>query len=64
MPRINPTVTKQAEDIYNALPHHRRGEFVSDAIIEKHSRDTGTDIEARLQAVERWIERWEKEGKG
>lgn len=60
MPRINPTVTKQAEDIYNDLPHHKRGDFVSDAIVEKHEHDTGTGIEVRVAELERKVNELEE----
>ena len=41
MPRINPTVTDKAEEIYKLYAKkHQGGEFVSDAIIEKHSKGT------------------------
>jgi len=56
MGRINPTVTKEAESIYNALPHHKRGEFVSDAIITKHAQDSGEGLEARVEKLEKAVE--------
>jgi hypothetical protein len=55
MPRINPTVTDEAEKIYDKLEHHVRGRFVSDAIIEKHSRDTGTSLEQRVAELEKTV---------
>jgi TolA-binding protein len=68
MPRINPTVTKEAESIYNALPHHKRGEYVSDAIIAKAQNSISLerrmrDMEARVERLEKRVEKLEGEGK-
>jgi hypothetical protein len=41
MPRINPTVTNKAAQIYNDMPHHDRGKFVSEAIEEKNAKEQG-----------------------
>ena len=57
MPRINPTVTKEAEGIYDALPHHKRGEYVSDAIIAKEQ--SGASLEARVSKLEKRVEKLE-----
>jgi len=56
MPRINPTVTEKARKIYDSLDHHKRGEFVSDAIEEKYDREyTGIDIQKKLAELEQRI---------
>ena len=59
MGRINPTVTKEAESIYNALPHHKRGEYVSDAIIAK--AQNSVSLEARVSKLEKRVEKLEGE---
>jgi hypothetical protein len=42
MPRINPTVTPEAKEIYEKhAKKHQGGEFVSSAIIEKERKETG-----------------------
>jgi hypothetical protein len=38
---INTSVTDKAKAVYDSLPPHRKGQYVSAAIEEKHSRDTG-----------------------
>lgn len=53
MPRINPTVTDEAAKIYEDLPHFDRGRYVSDAIIEKHNRNTS--LEARIEQLEKEV---------
>jgi polyhydroxyalkanoate synthesis regulator phasin len=59
MGRINPTVTKEAESIYNAIPHHKRGEYVSDAIIAK--AQNSASLEARVSKLEKRVEKLEGE---
>lgn len=42
MPKITPDITYSANKIYKSLPSHiKKGEWVSDAIIEKHNREQG-----------------------
>ena len=59
MGRINPTVTKEAESIYNAIPHHKRGEYGSDAIIAK--AQNSASLEARVSKLEKRVEKLEGE---
>jgi hypothetical protein len=56
---INTSVTDSAYGIYKALPPHRKGIYVSAALVEKHSHDTGTGLEARLEDIEKRLERLE-----
>jgi hypothetical protein len=53
MPRIDPTVSREAEQIYKSLPQGERGKYVSDAIIEKHTKNTS--YEARLEQLEKEV---------
>lgn len=57
MPRINPTISDKAVKIYEALEHHVRGKFVSDAIEEKHARQQGDSLENRMAALEKKVEK-------
>jgi capsule polysaccharide modification protein KpsS len=60
MPRIDPTITDEAKKIYDNIPNrNERGRFVSNAIVEKHSRDTGTDLETRIAELERRVKELE-----
>ena len=64
MPRINPTITDEAKLIYTNIKNRNdRGTFVSAAIVEKHEHDTGTGLEARVEVLEKKVERLE-EAKG
>jgi hypothetical protein len=58
--RINPTVTQEAFDIIQKIPRQHKGEFVSGAIVEKHSRSTGTDLETRVAELERRVKELEE----
>lgn len=61
MPRINPTITDEAKLIYtNIKNRNERGTFVSDAIVAKHDRDTGTDLQTRIDDLEKRVEKLEK----
>jgi hypothetical protein len=42
MPRIDPTVTKEAEAIYKSWPQGERGQKVSQAIIDYDQKGTVT----------------------
>jgi len=64
MRRINPVVSQQAYDIVQKIPKMHKGEWVSGAIVEKHARDTGTDLQAQIDELRARVERLEKEGKG
>ena len=54
---ISVEISKQAKAIYDGQPH--KGEFVSDAIVEKHSH--GTVTRAEYEELERRVK--ELEGK-
>ena len=41
MPRIDPTVSVKAKEIYMSMAQGERGKFVSDAIIEKWAKEHG-----------------------
>ena len=56
---INTSVTLEAKAIYDGLHPRTKGIWVSDAIVEKHDRDTGTGLEARLEDIEKRLERLE-----
>ncbi len=56
MLRINPTVTEQAKKIYDNLPLKDKKHFVSDAIIEKHARQTGTDLQTKVDELEKKVQ--------
>lgn len=63
MPRINPTVSEEAEAIYNKVSHFERGKFVSDAIIEKDQRSREQNKYITREEVQEMInkaieERW------
>ena len=49
----------EAKEIYTNLPAKGKGEWVSDAIVEKHSHDTGTGLEARVEVLEKKVEKLE-----
>jgi len=53
----------EAKEIYDNLPKKGKGEYVSDAIIEKHTRYTGTDLAAQVQDHEARLRKLEKGGK-
>jgi hypothetical protein len=56
MPRIDPTVTKEAEKIYKSWQQGERGQKVSQAIIDYDNKGGRLEqIEARLAEVERRI---------
>lgn len=55
---ISIEISDKAKKIYDGQPH--KGEFVSDAIVEKHSRDSGTDLSAQVQELRERIERLER----
>ncbi len=61
---INTSVTDEAFDIYKGLPERRKGRYVSDAIIEKHQRDTGTSLEQRMDEIEKRMDEIEAKWKG
>lgn len=61
---INTSVRKSAKDIYDKLPARQKGEWLSDAIEEKHNREQYQifteeqqkyiqQIEQRVEALER-----------
>ncbi len=50
----------EAKEICNNLPKKGKGEWVSDAIIEKHSRDSGTDLAAQVQDLRERVEKLER----
>lgn len=61
---INTSVTDEAFEIYKGLPERRKGRFVSDAIIEKHQRDTGTDLQTQIDELRKRIGEIEAKLKG
>lgn len=64
MKRLNIELTEESLKIYKAVPLFERSKFVSDAIIEKHTRDTGTSLEQRFDDIERRLQKLEKGGTG
>lgn len=57
MPRIDPTITDEAKRIYDDIKNrNERGRFVSDAIIEKHARQTGPDLQTRVEELEKKVQ--------
>jgi len=60
MPRINPVVTQKAFDIVQKIPKMHKGEYVSDAIVEKSEREQGILLEARVEALERIVKEMAK----
>ena len=55
---ISIEISDKAKRIYDTVQH--KGEFVSDAIVEKHSKDTGTDTQTQLDDHERRLKDLEK----
>jgi len=51
MPRIDPTVSKEAKNIYDDIPLKERGRFVSEAIIEKHSKTKEIFTEEQMNCI-------------
>lgn len=49
----------EAKTIYESLPKKGKGEWVSDAIVDKHEHDTGTGLQQRVEVLERKVERLE-----
>jgi hypothetical protein len=62
MKRFYIELTEAAIEIYKGLQRYKRGEFVSAAIIEKHERDTGTDLAAEIAELRERVERLEGKG--
>lgn len=60
MPRINPTVSKKAKEIYESLDHHIRGKFVSEAIEEKHNKESNPFTEEQQKVIDALKEEIEK----
>jgi hypothetical protein len=56
---INTSVTPEAKAIYDSLHPRTKGIWVSDAIVEKHDHDTGTGLEARVEVLEKKVEKLE-----
>jgi len=56
---INIKLTPKAKDIYDTLPRPKN-RYVSDAIIEKHERNNGTDLAAQVQELRERVERIER----
>lgn len=56
------TLTELALKVYDSWPHMEKSKRVSEAII-RHEHDSGTGLEARVEKLEREVERL-KEGKG
>jgi len=50
----------KAKEIYTSLPAKGKGEWVSDAIVDKHDHDTGTGLQARVDDLSRRVEKLEK----
>ena len=60
MPRIDPTVTEEAQVIYDKWKRGERGQKVSRAIIEYDNKDTQSLV-SRIEELERKVK--ELEGK-
>uniref|UniRef100_A0A6H1ZYA7 Uncharacterized protein n=1 Tax=viral metagenome TaxID=1070528 RepID=A0A6H1ZYA7_9ZZZZ len=60
--KINLELRKEAADIYETLPKNvKRGEWVSDAVIEKHSKEQQQpSIEERITRLEDRVDRLEE----
>jgi hypothetical protein len=63
MPKKTILLTDEAFVIYDSVKPHKKSEYVSDAIVEKHEHDTGTGLEARLEDIEKRLERLEGRNK-
>ena len=61
---INTSVTDEAKAVYDSLPSHGKGRYVSTAIVDKYEHDTGTGLQARVETLERKVEKLEKGAKG
>lgn len=57
---INTSVTDAAKAIYDSQPPHRKGIYVSAAIIEKHEHDAGTGLQAQLDDHEKRLRKLER----
>ena len=56
------TLTEPALKVYDSWPHMEKSKRVSEAIIQ-HEHDSGTGIQARVEALERKVDKLER-GKG
>ena len=62
---ISIELNDKAKEVYKGLPKEvKKGEWVSDAIVEKHSKDTGTDLSAQVQDLQERVEMLEGGKKG
>jgi len=49
--RLSISLTSEALKIYRALPKHEKSSWVSQAIIEKHQRESGNDTTSIVKAA-------------
>ena len=60
---INTSVTDEAKAIYDSLPSHGKGRYISTAIVEKYEHDTGTGIQVQVDDLRMRVEKLEGRGR-